>query len=117
MRSMTHRNPRWLSNGGKHLCSMTHRRLGAASSVTACQLYVARPVRLSSFPPAVQRKESMASEAAVGRAAIVAGPSLDRCYDRALLVRDGVIAHVFSPVERAAANPCQVLAWMDLHAC
>lgn len=60
----------------------------------------------------------MASEAAVGRAAIVAGPSRDRCYDRvALLVRDGVIAHVFSPVERTAANPCQVLAWMDLHAC
>lgn len=118
MWSMTHRNPRWLSNEGKHLCSMMHRRRGAAASVAACQLYVARPVRSSSFPPTVQRKESMASEAAAVRAPVVAGRGRDRCYDRVtLLVRGGVIAYVFCPAERAAANSSQVLAWMDLYGC
>lgn len=39
-----------------------------------------------------------------------------RCYRRVtLLVKDRVIKHVFAPVECAARNPSQVLAWMDLH--
>jgi hypothetical protein len=90
MRSMTQRNPRWPSDEGNHLCSMTHRRLGAAANVTARRLYA--------------------------RAGVDGGPSRDRCYDHVtLFMRDRVIAHVSSPVERAAAKPSQVLAWMDLH--
>lgn len=40
-----------------------------------------------------------------------------RCYSRlTLLARRGVIQHVFYPVDRAAANPNQVRAWMEIHA-
>jgi len=40
----------------------------------------------------------------------------ERCYCRmTLLVRHGVIEHVFCPVERAASNPGQILTWMQVH--
>jgi peroxiredoxin len=39
-----------------------------------------------------------------------------RCYDRlTLIARDGIIEHVFYPLERGGRSPAQVLTWMDVH--
>jgi peroxiredoxin len=39
-----------------------------------------------------------------------------RCYDRlTLIARNGIIEHVFYPLERGGRSPAQVLAWMDVH--
>jgi len=87
-----------------------------------------RVVALSSQPRKAQSEEwhahgidhTMLRDPALELADSLYLPTLisegERRYGRAtLIIEDRIIQHVFCPVERAANNPAQVLAWMAVH--